>query len=66
MATVLDIGCYIDISANIPVFYPKRYGKCNILPDIILNWNGPIYRHVADISADIQDENIRHIATWRI
>ena len=43
-------------SAKIPVFYSKRYDKCKNLPDIILDRYGPIYRHVADISADILDE----------
>ena len=66
IAIVLNIGRYTDISIKIWVFYPKRYDKCKILPDIILNRYGPIYRHVGDISADICDENIRYIATWHI
>jgi len=45
---VLNISRYTGISTKIPVFYPKRYDKCKILPNI-----GPIYRHVANISADI-------------
>ena len=53
---VLNIGRYTSISAEIPVFYPKRYDKCKILPDINLDRYGPIYRYVADISADIRDE----------
>jgi len=44
---VLNIRRYIGISAEIPVFYPKRYDKCKILPDIILDRYGSIYRHVA-------------------
>ena len=53
---VLNIGRYTGISAEIPVFYPKQYDKCKNLPDFILDRYGPIYRHVADISADIRDE----------
>jgi len=53
---ILNIGLYTDISAEIPVFYPKRYDKCKNLLDIVLDWYGPIYRHVADTSADIRDE----------
>ena len=55
---VLNIGRYTGISAEIPVFYPKRYNKCKDLPDIVLDRYGPIYRHVADISTDIRDEYI--------
>ena len=36
-----------------PVFYPKRYDKYKNSPDIVLDRYWPIYRHVADISADI-------------
>ena len=61
--TVLNIGRYTGISAEISVFYSKRYDKCKILSDIVLDRYGPIYRHVADISADTQDENIRYIVT---
>ena len=53
---VLNIDRYTVISAEIPVFYPKRYDKCRNLPDIVLDRYWPIYRHVADISADIRDE----------
>jgi len=53
---VLNIGRYTGISAEKPVFYSKRYDKCKNLPDIVLDRYGLIYRHVADISADIQDE----------
>ena len=53
---VLNIGRYTGISTEIPVFYPKRYDKCKNLSDIVLDRYGPIYRHVADISADIRDE----------
>ena len=53
---VLNIARYTGKSAEIPVFYSKRYDKCKILPDIILDQYWPIYRHVADISADIRDE----------
>jgi len=63
---VLNIGQFISISADIPVFYPKRYKKCKILPDIILNWYEPIYRYFADISTDIGDENIWYIAMLSI
>ena len=56
MYIVLNIGGYTGISTEIPVFYQKRYDKCKNLPDIILDRYGPIYRHVADISADIRDE----------
>ena len=38
------------------MFYPKQYDKCKNLPDIVLDRYGPIYCHVADISADIRDE----------
>ena len=57
-SNVLNIGWYTVISAEIPVFYPKRYDKCKNLSDIILDRYGPIYRHVTDIdiSADIQHE----------
>jgi len=37
------------ILPEIPVFYLNRYDKCKILPDIVLEWYGPIYLHVADI-----------------
>ena len=57
VVTILNIGRCIGISSEIPVFYSKWYGKCNILSDIILNWYGPIYHHVADIWADIWDKN---------
>jgi len=53
---VLNIAQYTDISAEISVFYPKRYDKCKNLSDIILDRYGLIYRHVADVSADIRDE----------
>jgi len=66
IAIVLNIGRYTDISIKIWVFYPKRYDKCKILSDIILDRYGPIYRHVADILTDIRDENIWYITTWRI
>ena len=56
MNIVLNIGQYTRISAEIPVFYPKRYDKYKNLPDIVLDRYWPIYRHVADISADIRDE----------
>ena len=53
---------YIDrdtgISIEISVFSPKRYDKCKILSKIVFHRYGPIYRHGADISADIRDENI--------
>ena len=52
---VLNIDWYTGISAEISVFYLKRFDKCKNLSDIVLNWYGPIYRHVADISADIRD-----------
>ena len=42
------------------------YDKCKILLDIILDQYGPIYRHLADISTNIRDENIRYIAMWHI
>ena len=54
--TVLNISRHTDISTEIPVFYPKWYDKCKILPNIVLDRYGPIYRHMADISADIRDE----------
>jgi len=60
-STVLNLGRYAGISTEIPLFYSKRYDKCKILPDIVLNRYRPIYRHVTDISADIQDENIWYI-----
>ena len=63
---VLNIGRDTCISAEIPVFYSKRYDKYKNLPDIILDLYGLIYRHVVDISADIRDENIRYIVTWPI
>ena len=53
---VLNIDRYTDISAEIQKFYPKRYDKCKNLPNIILDRYWPIYRHVADILADIRDE----------
>ena len=53
---VLDISRNTDISAKIPLFYPKRYDKCKNLSDIVLDWYGQIYHHVADISADIRDK----------
>ena len=56
-ANVLNLGRYTDISAEIPVFYPKPYDKCKILPDVVDRY-GPIYHHVANISAYIRDENI--------
>ena len=56
VAIVLNIGRYTGISAEISVFYPKRYDKCKNLPDIVLDRYWPIYRHVADILADIRDE----------
>ena len=56
MCIILNIGRYTGLSAEIPVFYSKRYDKCKNLPDIILDRYGPIYRHVANISADIRDE----------
>jgi len=56
--TVLNLGRYTYTSAEIPVFDPKRYDKCKTLSDIILDRYGPIYRHVADISADIRNEYI--------
>ena len=61
--TVLNICRYTGISAEIPVFYSKRYDKCKILLDIVLDQHGPIYRHVTDISVGIRDENIRYITT---
>ena len=66
MHIVLNFGRYTGISAKISVFYPKRYDKCKILPNIVLNIYGLIYRHVADILTDIQDEYIRYIVTWHI
>ena len=51
---VLNISRYTDISAEISVFYSKQYDKCKNLPDIVLDRYVPIYRHVADISADIE------------
>jgi len=63
-AIVLNIGRYTGISAEIPVFYSKRYDKCK-------NFTGyhfePIYRYVADISADIRDkisDISAHIVTY--
>ena len=53
---VLNIGRDTDISAEISVFYPKRYNKCKNLSDIVLDRYWLIYRHVTDISADIRDE----------
>jgi len=42
MSTVLNLDRYISVSVEIPVFYPKRYDKCKILPDISLNRYWPI------------------------
>jgi len=62
--TVLNLDRYTGAPIEIPVFYPKWYDKYKILWEIILDRYGPIYRHVADISADIRDEYILYIATW--
>ena len=56
MLIVLNIGRDTGISAEISVFYSKRYDKYKNLPVIILDLYGLIYRHVVDISADIRDE----------
>ena len=56
IGTVLNIGRYTGILAEIPVFYPKWYVKYKNLPDIVLDRYWPIYRHVVDISPDIWDE----------
>jgi len=56
MDIVLNIGRYTGISADIPIFHPKRYDTCKNLPDIVLDQYRLIYRHVADISTDIRDE----------
>jgi len=42
--TVLNLGRYIGISAEILVFYPIRDYKCKILPDIILDFGQYIGR----------------------
>ena len=47
VSIVLNIGRYTGILVEIWVFYPKRYDKCKILSDIILDRYEPIYRHVA-------------------
>jgi len=66
VCTVLNIGRYTDISTDKPVFYPKRYDKCKILSDIVLDRYGLISRHVVYVSTDIRDENVRCIVTWHI
>ena len=58
VSIVLNNGLYIGISVEILVFYSRRYDKYKILPDNILDRYELIYCHVADISADIRDENI--------
>ena len=56
LSTVLNLGRYTGISIEIPVFYLKRYDKCTILPDIILDHMGrylatwPIYRPISEMN----------------
>ena len=37
VSTVLNLDWYTGISIEILVFYPKRYDKCKILPENILD-----------------------------
>ena len=52
---VLNIGQYTGISTEIRVFYSKRYDKCKILPDIVLDRMGRyiaawlIYRPISEM-----------------
>ena len=49
------LGMAGAISAEIPLFYPKRYDKCKNLSDIVLDRYELIYCHVADIRDEISD-----------
>jgi len=51
--SILNLGWYTGISAEILVFYSKRYDKCKILPDIVLGryittW--PIRRLISEMN----------------
>ena len=47
--TILNIGRYTGISTEISVFYSKRYDKCIILRDIVLDRYGPIYQPISEM-----------------
>jgi len=62
LGTVLNKGRYTGISAEMSVFYPKWYDKCNILSDIFLDRYGLIYRQVVAEYQPISEMKISNIS----